>query len=279
MQSFELKFEAIGTRWVIDCFDVSNTNNELIKSSVLARIGEFDKAYSRFRNDSLVWEISKKAGNYKFPPDSKDFFAFYDQLYKITDGKFTLLIGNTLDEAGYDANYSLKPRKINKIPKTDSIYTFDYPSLTIKKPYLIDIIAELLRENEINSFSIDAGGDIYCFNLTKPERIGLENPKNTNQVIGVVEINNKSICASSGNRRRWDKFHHIIDPSTLRSPENILATWAIAKNAITADGVATCLFLTSPEKLLKYLDFEYFILYPDFTFRKSKKFSAELFIK
>jgi len=289
MENFSLSFEAIGTQWVIDCFN-SFVKKEKILNILLDRSDSFDKTYSRFREDSLISEISKKKGRYNFPQDSQMLFALYDKLYKITDGKFTLLIGNTLSEAGYDKNYSLKPGFIEKVPKDSEVYSWKYPVLTVEKPYildfgglgkgyLIDIFSNLLKENGINSFCVDGGGDMYCSNLSEPLRVGLENPNENKQVIGVIDINNKSIAASSGNRRKWSKYHHIIDPDTLNSPDAVLASWAIAKDAITADGLATCLFLVSPQKLEKYFDFEYFILRPDFTFEKSKNFSAELYLK
>jgi thiamine biosynthesis lipoprotein len=289
--SFRLTFEAIGTQWVIDCFDVP-ISKLILEDIILKRIEVFDQTYSRFRKDSLITQISQRKGKYKFPKDSKDFFQQYNKLSKITEEKFTLLIGNTLEEAGYDSDYSLKPGKINDVPKESEIYTFNFPILNVKKPYildfgglgkgyLIDIIAELLEENNIKSYVIDGGGDIYFKNKKQETlKVGLEHPMNDKQVVGVVNlVQGQSICASSGNRRRWKGFHHIINPKSLSSPENILATWVIAKNAITADGIATCLFLESPKKLLKYYSFEYFILYPDFSFEKSKKFNAELFIK
>ncbi len=287
MRNLQLMFEAIGTKWIIDCYSSGISEKQLL-SLIKKRIEVYDKTYSRFRKDSLVWEISEKAGNYTFPKNAAKLFALYDRLYQITDGAFTLLIGNTLDEAGYDAQYSLKPRKINKVPDPTSIFSFDYPNLTVKKPYildfgglgkgyLIDILAEILIEKNVSSFCIEGGGDIRCHNLKEDLKVGLENPNDLKQVIGITDVNNKSICASSGNRRRWDKFHHIIDAKSLSSPNKILATWAVAEEALIADAMSTCLFLTAPEKLTKYFDFEYLILYPDFSIKKSENFHAEFF--
>lgn len=289
MNSFQLAFEAIGTHWVIDCFSAPISQQKIL-SIISKRIEEFDKTYSRFRKDSLVWKISEKKGEYEFPQDAKDLFSLYQKLELVTNGAFTLLIGKTLDEAGYDSDYSLKPAKITKLPKSSEIYSFDYPILTVRIPfildfgglgkgYLIDIIANLLLENGINIFTIDGGGDIYYKNDEKSLSVGLEHPGNFKQVIGIAKIKNQSIAASSGNRRAWDRFHHIINANSLKSPDEILATWVIAKNAVTADGLATCLFFVSQEKLLKYFDFEYLILNPDYTYKKSKNFPAELFIK
>jgi thiamine biosynthesis lipoprotein len=289
MDNFQLNFEAIGTRWVIDCWKSPISSQSLLKI-IIDRVEEFDKTYSRFRKDSVVWQASEKEGKYIFPPDSKELFALYDKFYKVTQGAFTLLIGNTLSEAGYDSTYSLIPKKLNEVPDISSIYSFDYPALTVKKPYildfgglgkgyLVDIISNLLIEEGVDSFCVDGGGDMHCYNLENPLKVGLENPLDTKQVIGVVEINNKSLCASSGNRRKWANFHHIIDPRNLESPNEILATWVIAKDTITADGLATSLFFTTPTKLTKYFDFEYLVLFPDFTVRQSKNFSSELFLK
>lgn len=290
MNSFQLAFEAIGTHWVIDCYHSDLSKKEQVLSLIVKRIEDFDKTYSRFRRDSLVWKISKKKGEYLFPKDSHKFFSLYDQFYKITDGKFTLLIGNSLDEAGYDADYSLVPRKMHKVPDVNSVYSFDYPTLSIKKPYildfgglgkgyLIDILADLLIEQGLNSFCINGGGDILYKGLDKPLRVGLENPNNFKEVIGIAKIVDQSIAASSSSRRKWSNFHHIINPHTLESPMDILSTWVVAKDGLIADAIATCLFLVSREKLEKYFKFESIILYSDFSVSKSKNFPGELFTK
>lgn len=288
MLTFKLGFEAIGTVWEINGFLPDLITQKVISKKIQERIEKFDKAYSRFRKDSQIFEMSHKSGNYKLPEDAKKMWDLYLKLYELTDGKFTPLIGQTLEESGYDASYSLKETKLTKVPTWIEALDYNFPNLEIKKPvvldlggigkgYLIDLIGELFEENKITDYCIDAGGDILV-KSKNPIRVGLEHPENLKQVIGVIQIKEGSICASSGNRRKWGKFHHIINPESLNSVNNILATWAISKTAIIADSVATCLFLESPQKLEKEFDFEYLILYPDYTFSKSENFNAELFL-
>ena len=82
------------------------------------------------------------------------------------------------------------------------------------KGYLIDIVGEIVEKNDIHDFFINAGGDIVVKSSGETnKRIGLENPENAKQAVGLVEINNMSICGSAGNRRVWDKYHHIINPN------------------------------------------------------------------
>ncbi len=278
-----ITFEAIGTKWVIDVLGSSSDINE----KIIQRINKFDKNYSRFRKDSLVWKMSEKSGEYKLSADFKEMFDLYLKLYKLTEGKFTPLIGQVLSDAGYNLDYSFIKRKLTQPQRLETLMSYKFPKLTLKTPalfdfggigkgYLIDIISNLLEKNNISSYCIDAGGDIF-YKGEENLRVGLENPEDLNQVIGVSEIKNQSIAASSGNRRKWGDFHHIIDPQTLTSPKNILATWVIADKAVVADSLATALFLVSKDKLTPHFHFEYLILYPDFTIDKSEGFNAEIF--
>jgi thiamine biosynthesis lipoprotein len=291
-KSSKLTFEAIGTHWQIDINQsLDIRQQESIYSKIKSRIETFDKTYSRFRADSIITEIATKKGKYNFPKDSKKLFTLYKKLYRLTDGIFTPLIGNTLSAAGYDSAYSLKPKKITKTPTWENTITYEHNTLEVHEPtildfgaggkgYLIDIIAELLICNKINQFCIDAGGDILYRSLKQQTiRIGLENPENISQVIGVVTLGNQSICGSAGNRRKWGSYHHIINPQTNTSPTNIIATWVIAEETIIADALSTCLFLVSVKTLSKHFKFDYCILFPDYTVEKSEHFTAELFIK
>jgi thiamine biosynthesis lipoprotein len=139
-----------------------------------------------------------------------------------------------------------------------------------------DIIGDLIEKQGIKKYCIDAGGDILYKGET-PIKIGLENPENTQQVIGTIDITNQSICSSAGNRRAWDKYHHIISPHTLESPNEVLATWTLSNKTIVADAMATSLFFTPGQKLQKYYNFEYAVLYRDFSIEKSQNFKAEFF--
>lgn len=293
MTTFE--FEAIGTSWQIDVdADLNADSRAALLETIINRIQVFDKDYSRFRADSLVTKMAKEPAladgrEYLLSDDAAPLFSLYKKLYDLTDHAFTPLIGQVLADAGYDADYSLVPQKLHQPPAWDAVISYHHPRLKLKQPalldfgaagkgYLIDIVAEILRSHNIHSFCIDAGGDIVQQSQPpKLLRVGLEHPENPKQVIGVATIENQSICGSAGNRRRWDKFHHVINPKTLTSPQNILAIWVTAKTALVADGIATALFFVKAERLLADFQFEYLIVFQDYTIEKSPNFSAELF--
>ena len=285
----QFDFKAIGTSWHIDIpRELSSEEEASLLSRIMERIELFDKAYSRFRADSLVTEMSQKAGTYKLPEDADPMMKIYRELYLRTDGLVTPLIGNLISDAGYDPEYSLVQKKpLEAPPKWNDAIEYDPPNLIVKKPvmldfgaagkgYLIDIVGGVLEKNGISEYCIDAGGDI----LHKGEgkiRIGLENPQNLKEVIGVMNLANGSIAGSSGARRAWGDYTHIINPKTLASPRDILASWAVAETALVADALATCLFFVAPETLSSAYDFEWAVVRGDRSLQVSDGFPGEFF--
>lgn len=281
----QLVFEAIGTGWQVT---VPGGIDAALQAAIHARIVQFDAVYSRFRNDSLVAEIARHAGTYTFPPDAKQLFAVYRAMYDATGGQMTPLVGNLLVDTGYDAKYSLTPKEtLRPVPKWDDVMRYEHPVLTTQVPvlldfgaagkgYLIDIVSELIEAAGHASYTVNAGGDIR-YRGELPLRVGLEDPDNTAQVIGVAPVGNMSICASAGTRRRWRQYHHIMDPTTQTSPMHLSAVWVIAEMTILADALTTALFFASPAALMQRFSFEYAVLHSDRRIEKSRGFPGEMF--
>jgi len=290
--SSQFTFEAIGTHWVVDIFEPLSKEGEVkVLEQIRERIDVFDKAYSRFRSDSLVTEMSQKAGEYTLPDDAEKMMSLYHDVFLLTDGLVTPLIGQVLVDSGYDAQYSLKQKKELEVPLSwDEVLEYYHPHLQMKQPalldfggagkgYLVDLVGEVLEQNGIRSYCVDAGGDmLHRSKAGEAMSVGLEHPGDTTKAIGVVKICNQSLCASAGNRRVWQNFHHIINPKTLSSPGHIAALWVIAESTILADILATALFFVSTQKLLQKYSFEYLILNADYSFEKSTGFPAEMFV-
>jgi FAD:protein FMN transferase len=95
--------------------------------------------------------------------------------------------------------------------------------------------------------------------LLEPERVGLEHPTEAGTAIGLVELQNQSICGSSGAKRKWAQYTHILNPHTKSSPPADMAVWVVADTALLADGLATALFFAEPHILTQHFSFEYCI--------------------
>ena len=277
-------FEALGTQWAIDTAEEISPS---LKTIILGRIDAFDKIYSRFRDDSLVTIISKKAGEYAFPTDVKKLFDFYKSLYDVTNGKVTPLIGDMIARAGYDATYSFQPQPQRPVLAWDEAMSWNGSILTTSQPvtldigaagkgYAVDIVASILDEY-INEYVIDASGDMRHKGVGD-NTVGLEHPYDPAKVIGSVEVQNKSLCASASNRRSWGEgMHHIFNPNKMAPTQEIVATWVIADEAMIADGLATALFFVKAEKLSSQYDFEYVRMHANGSVEYSPYFNGKLF--
>jgi thiamine biosynthesis lipoprotein len=298
MNEVSFEFKAIGTSWhiaflnpkIFEGYDTSVIESEQLITLIKTRIETFEQNYSRFRNDSFVGQIARQAGSYELPDDAEAMLTLYRSLYDITNGKVTPLIGSVLEDAGYDTRYSLIPKNtILKACSWDEVMKYHAPFLITKQPlkldfgalgkgYIVDIVAALLREHGRENYTVNAGGDIaYSTTIEKVYKVGLEDPADPTQIIGVAELVNKSIAGSAGNRRAWDKYHHIIDPDLTESPRHIAAVWVVAATTIVADGLTTALFFTTPEVLQEHFDFEYVIVYADRSAKVSKDFPGMLY--
>ena len=294
-QSAQLNFKAIGTLWQIDIYkNLSLEYQSEIFDKIKKRVEEFESNYSRFRDDSIVGKIAKLKDedcpkNFLLPEDAEKLLGTYKEFYLLTDGLFTPLIGDLLSSAGYDSSYSLKPQETLVKPYDwCDVFEYNHPNLLVKKPvqldfgaagkgYIIDLISELIEGEGILNYCIDAGGDIRHRNVNTI-KIGLENPINLDQVVGVYDLGNRSMCGSSGNRRAWGNFNHIMNPKTLSSSKEIIAVWVIADTTILADALTTCLFFLPASNFREKYNFEYLIIKSDMSIEKSNNFSGELFL-
>jgi len=283
-----LSFEAIGTKWRIDSDELLASAVALkLERAVARRIERFDRDYSRFRADSLVTAMAGRAGRYRLPADARPMLDLYRDLYQLSDGRLTPLIGQTLADAGYDAAYSLRPGRLTAPPSWAEVLDYHFPYLTLSRPalldfgaagkgYLVDLVAGLLADHGVTSYRIDAGGDLL-HRGPRTISVGLEHPDDPAQAIGVAKLQDASLCGSAGSRRAWAGFHHIIDPRTLASPQHLKAVWVTAATTLLADGLATALYFVPAVGLAQHYRFDYALVKHDLSLEHSPGFPAEFY--
>ncbi len=269
------QFEAIGTPWSVE---TQQTVTPQQKQAIQKIIADFDALYSRFRSDSMVSRARQQgAGSYQFSEAIIDLYGTYALLETVTHGAVNPLVGEALEHWGYDASYSLqpaqtklvKPRSFTQtISQRGTTLVYNAPALldlgAVGKGCLIDIVAAYVAKHH-TQYVVEAGGDMRIA-TNQPYVVGLEDPAKLGEVIGMLSLQNKSICASSPNRRSWGEgLHHIIDARTGKpATTDIAATWAIAKSALLADALTTALFFVPAADLQKiWGDFEYIVMKQD----------------
>lgn len=213
-----------------------------------------------------------------------------------TEGNFDITVKSILDDLGYDKEYSFKKKeqtnkktisqakqeievnkKDNKVKLNKEI---DFGGFG--KGFALDRVKELLEQNKINHYYINAGGDIFARSdkNQEPWIILLEHPNDSSRAIGKIELNKRSLAGSAPNRRRWGKYHHLINMKTREPATGVKAIFVIAKTGIEADTYSTALFTAGFEEgilLSRKLPVEVLIVSNTNKMYQSDGFGAEIF--
>lgn len=200
------------------------------------------------------------------------------------------LVGRALETLGYDRAYSLRPSgPARPVPAWDDAVAWNDGVLHTLRPvlldvgaagkgHLVDLVGQLLRSGGVRDLVIDASGDIRRWGPGSI-RVALEHPLDLSMAIGVVNLGEGAICASSVNRRAWgDGLHHVIDATTGLPTATVIATWAIAPTALVADGVATALFFADADRLAEEFGIRYVRMFSTGRVEFSPDIDGELFL-
>lgn len=288
------EFDAIGTSWEIDTPAPIGTAT---RQRVLDLVDRFDGVYSRFREDSLITRIAEaeNGGTFEFPPEAAAMFDLYDRLHEATDGAIDPLVGRDLELLGYDREYSLipvpselavhasrRPRWSADVVREDQKLATRQPLVidlgAVGKGYLVDLTARVIAADGFEDFVVNGSGDMVHRGDNVLD-VGLEHPLDPTMVVGIARLRKASLCASAVNRRRWgDGLHHVLDGRSGMPVNEVIATWVVATDTATADGLATALFFVSGSRLTANFDFAFVRMFADGRIEVSDNFDGEVFI-
>jgi len=124
----------------------------------------------------------------------------------------------------------------------------------IAKGYAVDAAVRVLKEKNIGSAMVNAGGDIYVLGRKKgkPWRIGIRNPRKNEEILGSIALENSAIVTSGDYERFFfsegKRYHHILNPQTGYPADKCQSVTILAKATDFADGLATGIFVLGPKE-------------------------------
>jgi len=238
---------------------------------VFSEFSRLDNLLSKYKPGSEISKLNK-SGDLKVSPEAFYLLKKSVEFYQASDGAFDITIGPLVDLWGFtDRKYSYPPEeKIKEVLKLvgsdkiilndkDCVVKFMFSGMKVDlagivKGYALDCAVKKLKENNINSCLINAGGQISCLGdkFGKPWNIAINNPRGKKD-IGYLELKDKSVATSGDNQRYFIKdkkrYSHILDPKTgYPADTGIASVTVIAKDGLTADALATAMFVLGREK-------------------------------
>lgn len=226
-----------------------------------------EQACSRFSPDSeLILSTRQIQTHVPVSPFLYEPLKFALVMAEWTNGLFDPTVGQALEDLGFNEHY-LTQQAIHSSTSSaasyrDIVLDEENHTLYLQKPLVIDLGAVAkgfaidLAAHELQAFGgfvVNAGGDLYAGGLDETGskwRIGIQHPKDPEQIIHTIELSNEAICTSGSYERQSSihpETHHIIDPSSRQSPHEMISCSVIAPYAMMADAFSTASFLSGVE--------------------------------
>lgn len=124
----------------------------------------------------------------------------------------------------------------------------------IAKGYAVDRAFELLKSLGYKNLIVNAGGDLRVGGLknSQPWSIGIQNPRESKNFLARISVSDMAV-ATSGDYEKFfiyegKRYHHIFNPRDGFPTEGCQSVTIVTKDCITADGLATAVFVLGAEK-------------------------------
>ncbi|MCD8290728.1 MAG: FAD:protein FMN transferase [Prevotella sp.] len=264
-------------------YHVTYQSDRDLQNEIESVLNDVDNSLSPFNKNSIITKVNN---NIDVLVDSMfiDVFNLAQKISVETDGAFDITVAPLVNTWGFGFKNDTHPTravidslmqiigyqkvtlKDNKVVvKKDPRLMLDCSA--IAKGYGTDQVARVLRENGVENFMVEIGGEIvtqginskripWRIGVTKPTDDSLQTNKELQTVLNVTDI----AMATSGNYRNFyykdgKKYAHTINPKTgYPVQHNILSATVIAKDCATADAYATAFMVIGLEKAQKILD-------------------------
>lgn len=233
---------------------------------VFAEIQRVENLLSKYKQDSEIARLNKQ-GYLAVSGDTAYLLRRAKEFWLKSGGAFDITVGPLLELWGFTNKEYRVPKKeeikntlklvgMEKIVfvESDNMVKFSVSGMridlgAIAKGYAVDCAVKKLKENNIKSCLINAGGDIYCLGnkLGKPWEIAIQDPRE-DDFLDYLQLEDKAV-ATSGDYAQYfirenTRYAHIFNPRTgLPVTSEIISVTVIAEDTLTADALATAIFV------------------------------------
>lgn len=200
------------------------------------------------------------------------------QAAEMTDGGFNIAIGPAVgawsvidgqripEESELDA---LRPlvdlRAVHVDVRKQTIY-LDKAGMRIDvggigKGYAADQAVEALRRAGAIAGVVALSGDIKTFGRLpggKKFPVGIQHPRKDGSVLAWIDLEDEAISTAGDYERFFERdgvrYHHILDPHTLRPARRCQSVTVVAREGIWADGLDTGIFVMGVESGMQLVE-------------------------
>jgi thiamine biosynthesis lipoprotein len=261
-------------------------NDKLAAAAINDVFDEFerlDKLMTSWTDDSVVARINATAGTRKWAKVDEETLLVTNkalEVSRLTGGAFDITVGafhnlwkfgsnkdgtipSDADVAERAKLIGYKGIKVNKKKKAIRLKNKGMKITLggIAKGYAVDRAVAILQKADFPDFIIQAGGDLYVSGKKGSRQwiVGIRDPRGDRATpFAITAIQDMTFSTSGDYERSLIKdgvrYHHILDPTTGKPAMKCRSVTVMAKDAITADGLSTALFVMGVDKGMKLVE-------------------------
>jgi thiamine biosynthesis lipoprotein len=271
--------EAImGTAIHVELWADRPADGEAAVLAVLSEMHRIDRAFSPHKPDSELSRLNRAAAAAPFPVS--------DEMYRLLDlargfserseGAFDISFaavgrlydyrhGVAPDDAALAAARSLVDwRGIQLDPQARSV-RFARDGMCIDlggfaKGHAVDCAALRLQAMGIRHAYVSAGGDsrVIGDRRGRPWSVAIRHPRNAAEVVAVLPLEDVAVSTSGDYERYFERagvrHHHLLDPTTGRSPAHVHSVSIVADDGLTSEALSKTVFVLGVERGLAIVE-------------------------
>jgi thiamine biosynthesis lipoprotein len=272
--------EAImGTAIVVELWSETAAAGEAAIAAVMAEMHRIDRTMSPHKDDSELTRINRGAGAgpVRLSDEMTSLLTRAESFARLTGGAFDITYAAVGQLYDYRAGTRPTPEALARavravgwrflaLDRGARTVRFTRPGMRIDlggfaKGYAVDNAARILRGLGIRHAMVSAGGDsrVIGDRRGRPWTIGIRDPRGgPADVVAVLPLEEVSISTSGDYERFFDaggeRFHHLIDPATGRSPASVRSVTVLAEDGLTSEALSKAVFVLGVAKGLALID-------------------------
>jgi len=247
------------------------------------KIEELQAIFSRYDSNSPLYELNASGKLRQSPSELKALINKALRFSSLSNGSFDPTVKPIIDL--YSANKNLKGSvKIDRDTLVQTRQLVDYKKVKIDgknisfsqknmgitldgiaKGHIADCVASLLTSLGVENYLINAGGDIVTAGTkaaNTPWTIAIENPLHPSHLgttyPEIIHLKRKMALATSGSYEIYydaeKKLHHLINPKTGISLNEIRSATVLSSSAMEADALATAISVMPSHQAIEFIN-------------------------
>lgn len=225
-------------------------------------IKKMDKELSADSEDGLISLYNSKNA-VDFCDDTIELIEFSKEFTEENPKYFSIYLNPLIKAWDVKNNIGIIPDVNEKLSECARKDTYNLGG--IAKGYVTKKLVDILKKDKVSSALINLGGNAYAMGK-KPTgenwRIGIQNPKNEDGIVGIISAENLAVITSGDYQRYFElngmRYHHILDPKTGYPVNNGLhSVTVISGDPTLCDALSTAAFVAGLDEgvnLLKKYD-------------------------